>query len=230
MPASRHRRYSGGWQGQSTSGPRRRDGGSRPGVRGSSSLPESTRTAVGACPVLPGSAEVPRRPLVPLDGHRCLPDDQVPPHEQAGDAGAGKGLAEAAAQLAERVPRRPHLGRGVFPFSPHTVGCTQACPRDQSPGPLAPLGAGESHDGQRPARANQLAQAAQSCPGIRQRCSVALDTTASNDARPRGWVSTSPWHHVTLAAGNRACVPQAAGERVSSAGPARGTGPGVALG
>ena len=65
MPASRRRRYSGGWPSQSTSGPRQRDGGSRPGVRGSSSSPESTRTAVGACPVPARSAEVPRRPLLP---------------------------------------------------------------------------------------------------------------------------------------------------------------------
>ena len=109
----------------------------------------------------------------PLSGAGSLlagsvPDDQVPPHEQAGDAGAGQGLAEAAAQLAERVRRRPRLGRGVLPFPPHAVGDTQASQSGQRPGPVTPLGAGESHDGQRPARSHQLAQAAQSCPGIGQ--------------------------------------------------------------
>jgi hypothetical protein len=56
---------------------------------------------------------------------------------------------------------------------------------------FVPLGACESHDGQRPAGRTSSLSRRRAAPASGRWCSVALDTTATNDFRPRGWGGTS---------------------------------------
>jgi hypothetical protein len=167
MPASRRRRYSGGWPSQSTSGPRQRDGGSRPGVRGSSSLPESTRTAAGACPVPARSAEVPRRLLLPLRvrSHRDHRTVSRPPRSVT--AGPWRHsprflchVQPAAVELPEGVLgvhcRQTPASRLAFQFStgscliPEEATCSRPLPHDRIRVLETIPGSGRTPDSMRP--------------------------------------------------------------------------------